>query len=502
MNDTSQRFSSRLTFLLSALGVAVGTGNIWRFPRIAASNGGDDGAGSFLIAWIIFLFLWSIPLIIVEYVMGSSARKGTIGAFTKFLGKPFAFLGGFVGFVSTAIAFYYSVVVGWNIYYFINISLNDLPSSTDLSWALWNDFQGSYYPLFFHGVAMIIGGIAIFRGVSSIEKVNRILIPTLLIIVLICVIRAITLPGSIEGIYYLFTPEWSQLASSKLWLEALTQNAWDTGAGWGLFLTYAIYIRRRYGIVKNAFTTAIGNNIVSLLSAIMIFSTVFSILGNDMNMSKPEILEIMKTSGPGATGLTFIWMPQLFAKMAFGKLLSILFFLGLSFAGFSSLISMLELAVRNLIDFGMERKSAIVWIITACFIFGIPSAINLEILANQDFVWGVALMISGVFFALAAVKYGINKILKEFNKSAKDDWGFPVWWPYTIKFLVPFLGLILITWWMFLSATSYAPDDWYNPFSPFSIATCIVQWMIVLSAFFLINNWINSKIENPINENQ
>ena len=175
MKDSEQRFSSRFTFLLSALGVAVGTGNIWRFPRIAASNGGDDGAGSFLIAWIVFLFLWSIPLIIVEYVMGSKSRQGTIGAFAMFLGKPFAFLGGFVGFVSTAIAFYYSVVVGWNIYYFLVTSFTELPNSSAASLSLWNNFQSSYYPVLFHAIAMTVGGFAIYKGVSSIEKVNRIL---------------------------------------------------------------------------------------------------------------------------------------------------------------------------------------------------------------------------------------------------------------------------------------------------------------------------------------
>ena len=92
MTDQNNRFSSRLTFLLSALGIAVGTGNIWRFPRIVASNAGEDGAGAFLVAWITFLFLWSIPLIIVEYVMGRQSRMGTIGAFANFMGKPLHFL--------------------------------------------------------------------------------------------------------------------------------------------------------------------------------------------------------------------------------------------------------------------------------------------------------------------------------------------------------------------------------------------------------------------------
>ncbi len=358
--ESEQRFSSRLAFLMSALGIAVGTGNIWRFPRIAATNGGDEGAGAFLVAWVIFLFLWSIPLIIAEYIMGRKSRKGTVGAFVSLVGGKFAWMGGFVGLVTTAITFYYSVVVGWCIYYFIQMLSQPLPETTEASWSLWNNYQASALPLFFHGMAMAVGALAIWRGVSSIEKVNKVLIPTLLAIVVLSVIRALTLPGAWNGVAYLFTPQWSQLSNPKLWLEALTQNAWDTGAGWGLFLTYAIYIRRRYGIVKNAFVTAIGNNIVSLLAALMVFGTVFSILGMEGKTSG-EILGIMKESGPAATGLTFIWMPQLFAKMPMGKLLAILFFLGLSFAGFSSLISMMELTSRNLIDLGLKRKMLLTW---------------------------------------------------------------------------------------------------------------------------------------------
>ena len=284
MENQNNRFSSRFTFLLSALGIAVGTGNIWRFPRIVASNAGDDGAGAFLVAWITFLFLWSIPLIIVEYIMGRQSRMGTVGAFSNFMGKPFAFLGGFVGVVSTAIAFFYSVIVGWNIYYFGAIIFTDLPQNNDASWALWSSFQNSSFPIIFHAIAMTVGGLAIYKGVSSIEKVNKILIPVLLGIVLLSLFRAVSLPGSFDGIAYLFTPDWSQLRRPGIWVDALAQNAFDTGAGFGLFLTYAIYIRKKYGIIKNAFTTAIGNNLVSLIAAIMIFSTVFSILGNEMGM--------------------------------------------------------------------------------------------------------------------------------------------------------------------------------------------------------------------------
>ena len=182
---SEQRFSSRMGFLLSALGIAVGTGNIWRFPRIAASNGGDEGAGAFLIAWVVFLFLWSIPLVIAEYIMGRKTRKGTIGAFVSLMGSKFAWMGGFVGFVSTAIAFYYSVVVGWCLYYFIQMLFFPLPVSVEASTIIWSNYQSSFYPLLFHGIAISAGALAIWKGVSSIEKVNRFLIPTLLIIVLL-----------------------------------------------------------------------------------------------------------------------------------------------------------------------------------------------------------------------------------------------------------------------------------------------------------------------------
>ena len=349
-------FSSRLGFILSALGIAIGTGNIWRFPRIVAQNGGEEGAGAFLVAWIAFLFLWSIPLIIGEYALGMKYRSGVVGTFIKAAGRRFAWMGAFVAFVATAITFFYSVVVGWCIYYFIYTLTHPLPTSMEASMEIWNNYQGGGWPLVSHALAMGFGALAIWKGVSSIEKVNKILIPTLLVILILSVIRALTLEGAWDGVAYLFKPEWSQLAKPRIWIQALTQNAWDTGAGWGLFMTYAIYMKRKFGIVKNAFFTGIGNNLISLLAGMMIFGTVFAVLQTDMGMAKPEILEIMRTSGPASTGLTFIWMPQLFARMLFGNPLSILFFLGLTFAGFSSLIAQVELPTRILMDGGMKSS--------------------------------------------------------------------------------------------------------------------------------------------------
>lgn len=484
--STGQRFSSRLGLLLSALGVAVGTGNIWRFPRIAAQSGGDTGAGTFLIAWLCFLFLWSIPLIIAEYASGRKHRSGVVGVFIKSMGSRFTWIGSFVAFVPLAITFFYTVVVGWCIYYFVYMTFHPLPADFDSAMLIWENYQSSAWPLFTHAVAILFGALAIWKGINSIEKVNKILIPSLLLVVIISVIRAVTLPGAGEGLAYLFTPDLKQLGEPKTWLDALTQNAWDTGAGWGLFLTFAAYMKKEHGVVKNAFLTGIGNNTVSLLAGIMVFGTVFAVLKHEMGMSDPQVLEIMKTSGPASTGLTFIWMPQLFDKMFGGGLLSVLFFLGLTFAGFSSLIAQLELPSRVLVDTGMKRNRAIAVIVILVFLFGIPSARNLNFLSNQDFVWGVALMISGAMIAAMIIKQGVNNIRLEIN-SVVEDRKLGKWWIYVITWFIPVAAAILLIWWL---AQSFIPGEWYNPFRQFTFMSCIFQWSIVLLLLLIFNRRI------------
>lgn len=483
---SSQRFSSRWALLLSVLGIAVGTGNIWRFPRIVASNGTDDGAGGFLLMWLICLLCWSIPLIIAEYMLGQKGRMGVIGTFAKIAGPKLAWMGGFVGLVAAAIMCYYAVITGWCFFYFGSMLFSDLPVSTEAAMTTWDTFQASGSPIIFHLLAIGLAALACWKGVQSIEKANSILVPTLLVIVVIAVIRAVTLPGAGAGLSYLFTPDFSQFRDPRIWLEALTQNAWDTGAGWGLVLTYGAYMRKDQGVVKNAFITGIGNNTVSILSAIMIFGTVFAILG--IERSSGEILDIMRESGPASTGLTFIWLPQLFAEMAFGRVLAVLFFLALSFAAFSSLISMVEMASRVLVDFGITRKRAVMIVAVAGFGLGIPSALNLTFLANQDFVWGVGLMISGAFVALAVIIYGSRKLRDEFTSA--HDWRLGLGWDLLIRVLVPLQAAILLIWWLQLAASPDFAERWYDPFEPFSAMTVLAQWAIALTVLILANRWM------------
>jgi neurotransmitter:Na+ symporter, NSS family len=483
-----QRFSSRLGFLLSVIGIAVGTGNIWRFPRITAQNGSDEGAGAFLIAWTVFLFFWSIPLVLAEYAMGRKCRMGVVGTIARIAGEKFAWMGAFMAFVTAAITFFYAVVVGWCLYYLIQMLAHPLPLSTEVAVARWNDYQSSGWPLLTHAIVMGLGAFAIWRGVASIEQVNRVLIPTLLGIILISVVRGVTLPGAWAGVGYLFTADWGQLTRPTLWMQALTQNAWDVGAGWGLYLTYAAYVRREHGVVKNGFITPIANNIVSMLAALMLFATVFAILQTEMGMTRPEVLKIMRTSGVASTGLTFIWMPQLFARMFLGRPLSILFFLGLTFAGFSSLIAHLELSTRVLIDVGLKRSRAIVLVATVIYLLGIPSAISLNVLKNQDFVWGYALIVSGALVAFSVMRYGAGRLRKEELLADENDWRLGRWWDVVIVGFIPLGAILLLVWWLIREAE---PGKWYNPLDPSSVMNCLVQWAVVLAILWLVSHFTN-----------
>jgi NSS family neurotransmitter:Na+ symporter len=480
MERKKEYFSSRWGLIIATLGIAVGTGNIWRFSRVVAQNGG----GSFLIPWVIFLFVWSVPLIIAEFAIGKFARKGPLGAIALLAGKNFAWIGAYIAFVSTAIMFYYSVVTGWVIRYFFSSIDGSIFKVKDY-FQYWNDFSSGFSPLFFHFVAMFVSGFVVYKGVKNgIEKTSRVLVVSLLAILLILMIRALMLPNATEGLKYFFTPKTEYLFDFKVWLNALTQNAWDTGAGWGLILTYAIYMRSREDVPLNASLIGFGNNSVSLVAGIIIFTTVFS-------LSTVDAMSRITEAGPANTGLTFIYLPMLFKKFTSSEILNIIFasafFLALMFAAISSLISLVELTTRTFIDFGFDRKKSVLIVTTSGFLLGVPSALNMDFFANQDWVWGVGLILSGAGMAFAIIKFGIEKFRTELINDAGSDIKIGKWYNYVIAFLIPLQAVVLIVWWL-VSSAQWDPE-WWNPFHSLNAGTCLFQWAIVIALFIALNKF-------------
>jgi len=484
--NKKELFASRWGIIFAGLGMAVGTGNIWRFPRIVSQFGG----GAFIIAWILFLFLWSIPLLVIEISIGKKTRLGVVGSFGKIIGSQYAWMGTFVAFVTTAITFYYTVVTGWCLKYFFATTFQGLIKKDSLKF--WHSFTSSWEPVLFHLAAIGIGSFIIYSGVvKGIERANKILIPALFFLLIVGCLRALSLPGAFQGLDFLFSPNLAKLADYKVWLNALCQSAWSTGAGWGLILTYAVYSHQKENPIFTSTTIGFGNNLASLLAAVAVIPTVFSYF-YVQGLSTPKVLEVMKTDNQG---LTFIWLPNLFSKIPAGSFFLALFFLALCFAAFSSLISQLELITRIFIDAGLSRKKAVLVVGISCFIMGLPSAISMGFFNNQDWVWGLGLMVSGFFFTLVVLKVGPQKFREKIISTPENRINLGKGFDILVKFFLPLQFLAMLSWWLW-QAYSEDPNNWFNIFSQSTVGTVLFQWAVAIAVFIFFNKTITKKILN------
>ena len=344
----------------------------------------------------------------------------------------------------------------------------------------WAHYSASVWqPVLFHVGAVLLAAGVVARGVAGgIERANRVLIPTLFVLLLVAVARAVTLDGAGEGLRFLFQPDLSALADYRTWLEALTQSAWSTGAGWGLVLAYAVYVRRDEDVVVSSVAIGIGNNVASLLAGMAILPTAFALL------STPEALEAMAS---GNVGLTFIWVPQLFELVPAGRIFLPVFFLALFCAALSSLIAMTELAVRVLLDAGLTRRVAVRIVGLAAAVCGIPSAASLAIFENQDWVWGLGLMISGLFISVAATRYGQLRLRDELINTVPGGLHVGRIYGWVLKYLVPAEFVAMFGWWMYQSVAVYDAAGWWNPLRVYSLGTCLLQWGAALLLLRLFN---------------
>lgn len=475
MNET---FKSRFGLILALVGMAVGTGNIWRFPRVMSQNGG----GAFLIPWAIFLLLWSIPLLTVEFSLGKTLKKGVVGCFHHLTDGRLAWLGGFVVLCTLGIMFYYSVVTGWCLYYMLQAVTGGLFETAPR--VFWETFsQHSYLPLFLHAVVLGLTAMIVIRGVESgIEKVSRIMVPLLFVILIGLALYAHTLIGSSKGIEFILTFDLTRLKDYKVWLEALTQSAWSTGAGWGLALTYACYARHKDHPIKTPFITGISNNCVEILAVLVILPTLFTFF---------PFSEVMKLTGEGNTGLTFIALPGLFKQMNFGRPVAIAFFTALFFAAFTSLMAMFELGTVFLKDLGIPRPKAVGILAGLAFVLGAPSALNMHFFDNQDWVWGIGLLVSGFFFTLLVRAVGGERFTQRFvgiqSPFGRRCLQLLLYWVIPVEFFA------LVGWW-FYQAVGWDPQGWWNPFHAFSIGTCLLQWGVLLAVLFIFNKRITGRL--------
>jgi NSS family neurotransmitter:Na+ symporter len=474
---TGEFFTNRFTFVAAAIGMAVGTGKLWRFPRVI----GEWGGGVFLIALIVANLLWAIPVLMSESILGSRTRLGTVGAFRDFMGRRYTWIGGVVGFIGMGVAFYYSVVTGWALRYFIYSLTGTFTKGTDTE-AVWENFVSDpFQTILFHAIAVVLVGFVVYRGLKNgFEKLLNVVIPALFVILIILTIRALTLPGAIDGLSYMFVPDWSQLGDGEMWREAFTQMAFSTGAGWALYLTYSVYVDKKEDTSLNASVVVAGNLFASLLAGMAIMGTVFALRGSDFAST---------AAAAGDQGFAFVYFAELLGQMPGGIIFGPLFFLALFLAGASSLIAMIELGTRNVIDMGVRRKRAVPAVVIAIFICGIPSALSLSFFTNQDNVWGIGLLISGLGVAMAMWKFGVRRVSAIIESVA--DLHFGRAWIFCIR-IFPLLFIGLFGWFIFDSVTG--TTDWWNPFQEFSLATVVLQWGLLIVIMLLLNRFLANKV--------
>ena len=356
-------FNSQFGLIFAAIGSAIGLGNIWRFPYLVGQNGG----GAFIFVYLIFVILFGLPLIISELVIGRRTKVNAVFAFRKLSKNPFFSKAGYLQIISCFfILSFYCVVGGWAIYYFyksITFSLIGL-SSAELS-QLFSNFTHSVTPhlvsmliFMIFAVCIVLGGIE-----NGIEKVCKVLMPLLFLLIIVLMIRSLTLEGSQAGIEFLIFPDFSKINSSVV-LIALGQALFSLSIGAGI-LTYGSYMRKQDNIVKSAYYIAISDALFALLAGLAIIPAVFA-------------LGFEPTEGPG---LVFIVLPEIFSKITGGDFLQILFFFALIIAAITSAISLLETTVAYVLEeWKVSRKIAT--IISAILITIVGSFCALSI--NKD----------------------------------------------------------------------------------------------------------------------
>jgi NSS family neurotransmitter:Na+ symporter len=506
----TETFSSRWGLILTALGAAIGTGNIWRFPKETASNGG----GAFLIAYVLFLFSWSIPLLIAEFSMGKKARLGTIGAFKYIAGNKYAWMGAWMIFVSIVINFYYAVVMGWTIKYFSIAASGGLSYGADTV-PIWNNYISSpAQVILFQFIAIGVGFFIVHRGITGgVEKTNKILLPILFVLLIFIALWSLTLPGAFNGLRFLFVPRFEYLTRGETWVRALAQSAWSCSAGMGMAITYACYMKRREDTALNAFLTGLGDSSASLIAGIAVICTVFGLAA-----SVPEANNIVASSG---TGITFIHLTRLFTTMPGGTAIASVFFLAMTFAALTSLIAGFEAATRNFMDHGWDRAKSIRFVALATFLGGLPSAAIFAwvsgggagapelavpaFLDMQDHVWGLGLILSGFFVAVAVWKYGETRLSvnswwnspdrfrNELINTKWNDIYIGRWWSYIIKFAFPFQAIVLFIWYFAQTVTSPDVEMWWLA-GWTGLVILLIQWLAVLALLYKYNDWIGSLI--------
>lgn len=477
--EKRELWSSRFAFIMAAVGSAVGLGNIWRFPYMCYKHGG----GAFFIPFFIAIFTLGIPLMILEFSLGHWSRGGAPKAFAK-IGRKWEWLGWWPLVVEFITVIYYSVVMAWCFSYMIY--------SLDLRWGsnaesfFIGDFLGlTNAPEIFGSIRIpvVLGLICIWlliylilrKGVKNIGRVVLITVPLPTILLVILAIRGLTLPGSIEGISFYLTPDFSKLLNAEIWLAAYSQVLWSFSLAGGIMITYASFLPKKSDINNNAIITCLADAGTSFFAGFAVFS-VIGYLAFSMGVGVKEVA----TVGPE---LAFIAYPTAVSLLPFAaSFFGLLFFIALLTFGIDSAFSMVEPLPVGITDKWKISKEKVTGIVCLLgFLIGLiyttGSGLHwLSITDNFIANYGLALI---ALFECVIVGYMFN--IRRLRKHANDVSEIKIgrWWEILIKYVNPVILIFLFI--------MFAHENITTGYEGYSIFALLIGGVIIAILAFALS---------------
>lgn len=332
---------------MAVVGSAVGLGNIWRFPYLAGVNGG----AAFLLLYLFLILVVGLPLILSEFIIGRATHRGAVGSFKQLAPRKKWYLVGYMGVIAGfCILGFYSVIAGWSIRFLYDSVINaNAGQSYDEIAAGFNAFKNTgWQPVLLSAGFLGLTAFVVFKGVEKgVERWNKILMPLLIGILVVLCLNSFTLDGFREGMSFLFKPDFSKITANTV-LDALGQVFFTLSLGMGVMITYSSYVVKPENMLRSKGIVTLIDTSIAIISGIAIFPAVFT-------------FGISPTQGPD---LIFLTLPNVFGQMAGGQYVGILFFLLITIAALTSMVSIFEMMTNYMMEeLRMTRRRAVLWLL-------------------------------------------------------------------------------------------------------------------------------------------
>lgn len=441
----NESFRSRIGFILVSAGCAIGIGNVWKFPYITGLYGG----GVFVFFYLIFLIIMGIPVLSMELAVGRASRKSAVQSFQALekSGDKWHIYGWFAIAGSYLLMMYYTTVSGWMLQYFVKFLAGGFSSGTDPA-AAFGDMLSSPGSMMLFTAATIIFGIFIcsFNLQSGLERITKVMMIGLLILIVVLAIHSLTLPGAAKGLRFYLLPDVRRALENgigKVITAAMNQAFFTLSLGIACMEIFGSYMSREKTLISESGTICVLDTLVALCSGLIIFPACFS-------------YSVEPDAGPS---LIFITLPNIFTHMPGGRIWGTLFFLFMTFASFSTVIAVFENLIKNSMDnFGWTRKKSslvnciflLVGSIPCVLGYNVWSSLHLigarDVLDSEDFIVSNLLLPIGsliyLLFCTTRWGWGFEKYAEEVN--AGKGIRLASWLKPYFTFILPILILVIL----------------------------------------------------------